>query len=142
MIEKGTYTAKAVEWKLGVTGTGKEQIAVLFQLEDGSQITWYGYFTEKTTERTLDSLEYMGWDGVDISNPVGLDRNEVRVVIDHEVSEQDGKTYARVKWVNQMGGLAVKEELTGGALQSFKQRMQGAVMARRQNKPPEDRPPF
>lgn len=142
MIEKGTYTAKAVEWKLGVTGTGKEQIAVLFQLEDGSQITWYGYFTEKTTERTLDSLEYMGWDGVDISNPVGLDRNEVRVVIDHEVSEQDGKTYARVKWVNRMGGLAVKEELTGGALQSFKQRMQGAVMARRQNKPPEDRPPF
>lgn len=142
MIEKGTYTAKAVEWKLGVTGTGKEQIAVLFQLEDGSQITWYGYFTEKTTERTLDSLEYMGWDGVDISDPVGLDRNEVRVVIDHEVSEQDGKTYARVKWVNRMGGLAVKEELTGGALQSFKQRMQGAVMARRQNKPPEDRPPF
>lgn len=141
MIEKGTYTAKAIEWKLGVTSRGTEQIAVLFQLESGEQITWYGYFTEKTTERTLDALEYMGWDGVDITDPVGLDRNDVRLVIDHETGE-DGKTYARVKWVNRIGGLAVKEELTGGALQNFKQRMQGAVMARRQNKPPADRPPF
>lgn len=142
MIEKGTYTAKAIDWKLGLTSTGKEQIAVLFRLEDGRGITWYGYFTEKTTERTLDALEHMGWDGEDIANPVGLDRNEVRLVIDHEVSEQDGNTYARVKWVNRMGGLTVKEELAGGALQSFKQRMQGAVMARRQKRPPEDRPPF
>src|SRR5690606_28336352 len=114
MIAKGTYTAKAIEWKLGVTSRGTEQIAVLFQLESGEQITWYGYFTEKTTERTLDALEYMGWDGVDITDPVGLDRNDVRLVIDHETGE-DGKTYARVKWVNRIGGLAVKEELTGGA---------------------------
>jgi len=140
MIEKGTYPARAVEWKLGITSQGTEHIAVLLQLEDGRQITWYGYFTEKTMERTLDSLEYMGWDGEDITNPVGLDRNTVFVVVEHK--EHDGKTYAEARWINRAGGLAVKEELAGGALHAFKERMQGAVMARKQRRPPADRPPF
>lgn len=134
MIQPGRYKAKAIEWKLGMTSTGKEQIGVLFQLEDGSAITWYGYFTENTTERTLESLEYMGWDGNDITNPQGLDTNEVQLVVEHETGD-DGKTYAKVRWVNRIGGgLAMKEELTGGALMSFKQRMQGAILARKQQK--------
>lgn len=134
-IEDGRHTAKAIEWKLGITGTGKEQIGVLFQLQDGQTLTWYGYFTEQTVERTLESLEHMGWDGSDITNPKGLDSNEVSLVVESEASPSDGKMYPRVKWVNKIGGgLAMKEELSGGALQSFKQRMQGAVMARRQKR--------
>lgn len=135
MIQPGRYKAKAIDWKLGVTSNGNEQIGVLFQLDDGQTLTWYGHFTEKTAERTLESLEHMGWDGVDITNPVGLDANDVQLVIEHEVSEKDGKTYPKVRWVNRLGGgLGIKEELTGGALMNFKQRMQGAVMARRQNR--------
>jgi hypothetical protein len=135
-IQDGRYKARAIEWKLGLTSQGKEQIGVLFQLEDGQTITWYGYFTEKTTERTLDSLDHMGWDGGDISKPlVGLDANEVMLVIENEKND-DGKIYPRVRWVNRIGGgLAMKEELTGNALQNFKQRMQGEILARKQNKP-------
>lgn len=132
MIEKGRYLARAVEWRLGLTNTGNEQLGVSFKLEDGRFITWYGYFTEATAERTLESMEHMGWDGVDVTNPMGLDRNDVSLVVEHETG-QDGKTYAKVRWVNRpSGGIAMKEELKGGALQSFKQRMQGAVLARRQ----------
>lgn len=134
-IEDGRYTAKAIEWKLGMTSTGKEQIGVLFQLSDGRTISWYGYFTENTVDRTLESMEHMGWDGLDITAPKGLDANEVSIVVEGEASPTDGKMYPRVKWVNKVGGgLAMKEELSGGALQSFKQRMQGAVMARRQSR--------
>jgi len=136
MIENGHYLAKAIEWKLGITSKGGEQIGVLFQLKDSGQtIVWYGYFTEKTTERTLESLEYMGWDGVDITDPKGLDKNEVQLVIEQEQNDE-GKFFPRVRWVNRLGGgLAFKEELSGGALQSFKQRMAGTLMARRQGKP-------
>jgi hypothetical protein len=141
MIEKGIHKARAIEWKLGLTGTGGEQVAVLFQLEDGQTVTWRGYFTEKTTERTLDSLEYMGWDGKDITKLTGLDTNDVNLVIDHEVSEKDGKTYPKVNWVNRIGGtLAVKEELTGHALQNFAGRMKAEVLARQQKRPPAQRP--
>jgi hypothetical protein len=133
MIEPGRHVAKAIEWKLGVTKGGKEQIGVLFQVADGQTIVWYGYFTDLTTERTLESLEYMGWDGVDITDPKGLDTNEVQLVIEHEPPNDQGKVFAKVQWVNRIGGgLAMKEELVGGALQNFKQRMAGAVMARRQ----------
>lgn len=135
MIETGRHIAKAIEWKLGLTSTGKEQIGVLFQLQDGQTITWYGYFTENTVDRTLESLEYMGWDGVDIADPKGLDANEVQLVVEPETNDE-GKTFPKVRWVNRIGGgLAMKEELSGGALQNFKQRMAGAVLARRQSKP-------
>lgn len=133
MIEAGRYKARAIEWRLGVTGGGNEQIGVLFQLEDGQLMTWYGFFSEKTTERTLDSLETMGWDGVSITDPMGLDRNDVQLVVEHETNDE-GKTFPRVRWVNRLGGLTMKEELSGAALQNFKQRMQGTIIARRQSK--------
>ena len=135
MIQDGRHKARAIEWKLGVTSKGSEQIGVLFQLDDGQTITWYGYFSDKTVERTLESLEHMGWDGIDIAAPVGLDKNEVSIVVEAEQGD-DGNFYPRVRWVNKLGGgLAMKEELAGHALNNFRNRMKGAVLARKQNKP-------
>lgn len=134
MIEIGRYEARAVDWKLGISSQGTEQIAALFQLDDGRTVAWYGYFSELTAEKTIEQMEIMGWDGVDISNPQGLDANKVQIVVEHEEG-QDGKTRARVRWVNRIGGVAVKEELKGGALIAFKQRMQGLLLSRRQGQP-------
>lgn len=138
MIQKQTVKARAVEWALGMSGTGKEQIGIRFQLlegeDTGQYITYYGYFTEATLERTLESLDYCGWEGDNLTDLSGLDKNEVHLVIDHE-ADQDGKVRARVKWINGSGGIAMKERMDPGQAAAFAQHMRGEVIARRARKP-------
>lgn len=128
---KGTYKARAKEWGLGHAGTGAEQVAVLFEFTQGELagrcITWYGYFSDATVERTLDSLRHCGWDGHDFVNLDGLDRNEVDLVIDEEEG-QDGKVYDRVKWVNRPARLALRTQMNHQEATSFAQRMKGKAL--------------
>jgi hypothetical protein len=150
MIPEGTYKARGVEAALGITGTGKEQVAVLLTILEGDhagdQITWYGYFTPPTQQskgtiaRTFDSLRALGWQGDDLTDLTGIDANEVYIVIEHE-DDREGKRRARVKWINSGGGLAMKERLEGGAAQAFAQRMKGAALASRSKTQPRQAAP-
>lgn len=139
MIPAGTYKARAVDAALGTTSKGGEQVAIQFQIlegeAEGQHITYYGYFTEKTLERTLESLEYCGWEGDDLSNLAGIDRNEVYIVVEHE-PDQEGQVRARVRWVNSGsgGGIALQNRMAPADAASFAQRMRGEVLARRQAK--------
>lgn len=144
MIAAGKYLARPLQAQLGYTGTGKEQVAVLFQVRDGQphageKITWYGYFTEATTDRTLESLEYCGWDGEGLTdeslNSIGNVDTDVELVIDDE-PDLEGKMRARVRWVNKPGGrgIAVKQALSTAEAQAFDQRMKGAILARKQKR--------
>lgn len=140
MLSEGRYVARGVEAGLGMTSTGKEQVAVRLevQLPDGSgvdRITWYGYFTEKTAERTLESLYALGWEGPDLSDLTGIDRCEVEVVIEHEADLQ-GVLQARVKWINAGGGLAMKEALAPDAARALAARMKGAAIAAKAKRGP------
>lgn len=134
MIEPGFYKAKAVTWALGKASTGKEQVAVEFALYDadgveGPHLTWFGYFTDNTFESTLKALRTCGWKGADLSDLQGLDANEVQLVIEHEV--YDGKTRARVRWVNALnaGGLALKEQMDGAEAKVFAAKMRSHIAA-------------
>jgi hypothetical protein len=136
MISAGRHKARAVEGALGMTGTGKEQVGVMMEITAGEHagetITWYGFFTEKTIERTMESLRHMGWSGDDLSDLTGIDANEVTIVIEHETGD-DGKERARVKWVNAGGGgLAMRDVMDADAAKAFAQRMKGAAIASRQ----------
>lgn len=137
MMEPGTYKARAIEGALGLTSTESEQVAVRFAItqgpHQGDEITWYGFFTEKTIDRTLESLRYMGWAGDDLSELNGIDKNEVSLVIEHEERDFNGemKTVARVRWVNSGGG-GLKNKLEGAPLKAFAARMKGHVVAQRQ----------
>ncbi len=106
MIPNGNYTAKAMQWDLGSTKDGKEQIAVQFEITEGEFaghcLTWYGYFTEKTTARTLESLRYCGWSNDDISQMEGMGDYLVQIVVEAEMYE--GKMRDRIRWVNRLGG--------------------------------------
>lgn len=128
-LANGNYLARAVSAQLGMTKSGKEQVAVTFRLKmDLSKtITWYGYFTDKTTERTIESLRFCGWIGVDLTDLSGIDREEVELVIANE--EYEGKTSPRVQWVNRVGGMMLSAPLQPDAAKAFAARMKGAVLA-------------
>ena len=134
IIEAGTYRARAVEGALGETKTGKEQIAVRFALLDPglpqSNITWYGYFTEKTTESTFKALRVAGWKGQDLSDLSDLagETPEVDLVVEHEEG-QDGTTRARVRWVNGTGGIALGTQLAPDKAKVFAAKMRGQLAA-------------
>lgn len=141
LIPEGHYRAKARagSWGLGKTSTGKEQIAVLFDLPDLQRdIPWYGFFSDGAFDRTLESLRHMGWLGNDLTELEnaggGLDTNDVSITIKHELYE--GRKRARVAWVNAAGGALLKQRLEGQELQSFAQRMKAKILQAGAGKPP------
>jgi hypothetical protein len=134
MLAEGTYRGRPIRAALGVTGTGKEQIGVQFELQDppGQRMTWYGFFTDGTFDRTIEALRACGWTGSDLSEfggetlPAGFDQ-EVELVVKHE--EYNGKISARIAFVNSGGGLAMKEALDPTQAKSFAARMKGRILA-------------
>lgn len=116
--------SKAHDWTLGEHGDGG-MVAVSFKAKDTDGLEkfmqWRGFFTEKTAERTIESLRAMGFEGDDISTLAerggGLDKNEVELVVEDE--EYEGKTYARVQFINKPRGAAVKTPLVGDKAKAF-----------------------
>lgn len=135
MLTPGKYRAVPVAAALGYTLKGNEQIAVMFETLDpaGERITWYGFFTDKTTDRTLQSLRYCGWAGADLSDfceeqlPAGFDKE---VELDVQNNEWEGKIRLQVAWVNAPGGGAVvKSALTKEQAKAFGARMKATIVA-------------
>jgi hypothetical protein len=141
LIAAGFYRAVAVPmmtpdgetWaQFGESKNGNSQVVVNFEILDGPEagrrIAWFGYFTEKTVQRTVESLRYCGFTGDDLAAAtVQRLENEVQLVINHE--EYDGKMQARVSWVNRAGGGGVKLEkpMDKRGLDRFAAMMRNAV---------------
>lgn len=125
------FVARARNWDLGESSTGKEQIAIQFEVltpDAGMRhITWYGYFTDTTMERTIQSMRYCGWQGSDLTDLSGMDANEVEIVVDDEVYE--GKTRTKVKWINRGGGLALKAPMDANKRKAFAASMRANIRA-------------
>lgn len=110
LIPIGTYIGHAVSGVLSESENKQTpQIVVDFELTTaevaGRRMPWYGFLTKKTAERTFEALRYSGWKGTDIDAPLdfgGVNAPDVELVVDHE--EWEGKTRARIQWVNRMGG--------------------------------------
>jgi hypothetical protein len=134
-IQPGTYRGRPVAAALGLAGTGTEQIAVTFEFVDppGERLTWYGFFTENTEERTVEALRHCGWHGDDLSVfvqgqplPEGFDQ-EVELVVKQE--QYQGKTQTRIAFVNSGGGMALKNALDADQAQAFAKRMKSKISA-------------
>lgn len=140
MIEAGYYRAVAVPVSTpdGDTyaqfGEGKNhpQVVVNFEILDGPEaghrIAWFGHFSEKTIHRTVESLRYCGFKGDDLAGAVTqkLDQ-EVQIVVAHD--DYNGKTTAKVNWVNRAGGdgFRMDKPMAGTALSRFAAQMKNAV---------------
>ena len=129
LLPIGRHRARAAEWALGRSGTGKEQVAILFSLLDrpGEEITSYLFFTDACLDITIKSLRACGWRGADLSDLTGMDSNEVTLVIDHE-EDQKGVMRARVRWINTTGGLAMKATLDKDQSRAFAAQMKGRIL--------------
>ena len=132
LIPEGSYRARAGAAALGTAKTGTEQVAVEIILLEGpgagSRLTWYGYFnSDANIERAVESLRLLGWQGNDLDALDGLGSTEVFAVIGHE--EYNGEWRARVKWINDMGGVALSHRFDAHQARSFAARMKGKVLS-------------
>jgi hypothetical protein len=141
-MEKATYRAKAVNTSFGVTPEkGTNFVAIGFEIVDHEQYAgertdaWMGYFSGRATERTIESLQHLGFTSDDLSllEEVGegqcaeLLPNVVEIVCEPE--EYDGNWRLRVQWVNRPGSgrFVAKQPLQGSALKAFAAQMKGAL---------------
>lgn len=131
MIPAGTYKATVLSHAISETKKGDPQAAISFSIEsDGPQtITWYGYFTEKTTPHTIKALLACGLEGNNPAGPLKIGK-EVSIVIEHETDEETNKLRAKVRWVNNLGGIknVIPQDMAMAKLSS----LEGAVMMARQ----------
>jgi len=141
MLAKGRYRARPTAWTLGYTGSGKEQAAVELTFSDPNlevpSMTWYGYFGENSLDITMRALRTMGFQGSDLSALLeahGLNPDaEIEAVVDHDdYPKGSGQWHAKVKFVNAVGGLAIKEQMTADAARAFAARMKGELVANEQ----------
>lgn len=158
-LKAGNYKARATKALLSQVGANKTPaIQVVFQIQDegphqGETIRWDGWLTtDKAQERTIESLEYCGWTGDDLSvfaredAPLqGLDLNDVEIVVELEEYEKDGekKTAAKVAWVNRIGGgrgLNVENVMPAAEAAAFAQKMKGLVLKTRAKQPTQPAP--
>jgi hypothetical protein len=140
-MEDGKYRARGVTAAMGKTEGGKPQVAVEFEFLDhpGVRLPWYGSFAETTVGQdqkplyqiTMESLYHCGWEGPDLRDLTGIDRNEVSVVVANE--EYQGKTRPKIKWVNAAGGGLIKNEMASDELSGFAAKMKGAALSTRKN---------
>lgn len=132
LIPAGTYMAKAVEWDFGTSGTGKEQVAVLFAIADGehqgTRLTWYGYFHEQAArERSFKALRAAGWTGKDLFALEGMGTLDAQIVVEHD--SYQGKVRAKIAWVNSVVGLALNKRMSEGEKRAFAAKMRGELLA-------------
>jgi len=135
LVPQGAYKAAAVQVdgayaQLGMSSTGNQQVLVQFEITDGPaagrRVPWWGSFTDKAWNRTVEALRYCGFSGDDLSTLPEQDLNhEVSIVVEH--SEYNGKTNARVRWVNAaMSGIKLAKPMSNDDLRNF-----GAMMRSR-----------
>lgn len=108
LIPESFYRAVAVKpIQFGEAKTGTKQVLVQFEIIDGPHsgrlLPWFGFFSEKAHERTLEALRLCGFKGDDLMAVLEQPMDqEVSITVEHEVYE--GKSHARVAWVNAPGG--------------------------------------
>ncbi len=84
-IPPGAYRAKGIvsTAQLGTSQTGTEQAAIEVMLLDlGKTVTSILFFTDKTTEQSIERLKLLGWKGG--NDWSGIDQNEVTVLVSYE----------------------------------------------------------
>lgn len=140
MIPAGTYRAVAIQQDTedgpayAVFGQspqkGSLQVGVRFRFIGGElageEMTWIGSFTGGAADITAKALRACGLRGNDVTAAATQDlTNEVELVVKHE--EWEGRTRARVAFVNALGGGFAMKKADNSALARLKAEMQAKL---------------
>ena len=152
MIQQGgTYIAKAIGGSFGNSSQkGTPGVAITFQVKDSTdRVTWIGWMSEKTIERTMDTVAMLGFrEDLDVKDnkfgPEHLADKEVEIVVEMEPSQKDPmKSYPKVAWVNELGGAKFGGlSSTGNAVPKNLKAMLAAARARTGQKAPTSTAPM
>jgi hypothetical protein len=130
MIPEGKYFAKGIAAQLTSSSEkGTPGVQVIVEIIEGEhageRLRWDGWLTEKTEQRTLESLRTLGWSTDMLDDLQGIGATECSIIVEHEQGT-DGKNYARVQWINKIGGAKLKEDqkMSASAAKQLAQRFQ------------------
>lgn len=128
----GKWLALAESWDFNHAKTGTPQIVVTFKIAggpfDGDRVTWFGSFSERASDRTLESLRYAGWTGDDLS---AIEALPTEVELEIELEEYEGRYTNKVQWVNKAGRVKVQNAMSDDQLRAFAATMRGKAVASR-----------
>jgi hypothetical protein len=116
--EAGTYIAKPIGGKFGQSEKGTAGVAIHFEItgdkNKGERITWVGWLSDAARDRTIETLARLGYDeskpesyssGIDFGAEYFTTGKDFELVVEMEPGQKDPeKTYAKVRWVNDLGG--------------------------------------
>lgn len=145
LIPPGRYKARGITAELGETLKGEPQIGVLLEILEegpwaGHRMTWYGYFTDKSQRRTIESLKHLGWSTNDLENLAGIDQAEVLLTVEHERVKKDdvetGEVRARAVWINAFNSVGIAKPLEENKKKALAGRMKGLAMQIGSGAPP------
>ncbi len=124
MIAEGKYVATPIKAELATTSKGTDYVGVTFTVEgQGEKIVWSGWLTDKTTDRTLEALRTMGWEGEEITELATVNRT-VNITVSHE--EYNGEVRPRVQWINP-----VRAHMAADAKKALSDKIRERIRAQR-----------
>ena len=106
--ESGRYTATAKTVDLGQSAEkGTPYVSILFENEQGEDLTAFLYLSDAALERTVRTLrEVFGFNDDFGTVKEQVTGKQASIVV--EAEEFEGKTRMKVKWVNAVGGVSGK----------------------------------
>lgn len=142
VIPEGTHLVRVHSTFLGKSkNTQTGYVGVVFEDDAGDTITAYLYTSDKAIGRTVETLELLGWDlqanNGDLSTlhetPL-LHGRQSEIVVENETYE--GKTRAKVKWINGPDGGGRAEGMPANEAQAFAAALRAKVYGSKAGKPP------
>lgn len=135
-IPAGRYLARCTgpdDVQFGYASSGNEQILLRFELLNegfqGQYVQWFGSFANDQAQQiTFRTLRDCGWQGADVTQLDGIDKNEVELLIKYE--EYQGKRRMKVNVFAPGGGMfTMPKQMNDAEKRAFAQRMKGAAIA-------------
>lgn len=129
-MDVGTYRGRALRAELSESSKkGTPQVVVTIEAVDtGETIEHPMYLTAAALQYAVRDLRKMGWRGDDLSDLSTVGSKEFEIVVEEE--EYEGNFYARVKYINDIGGgPRLGKPMSDAQKKAFAARMRGAVIA-------------
>ena len=116
ITKPGRYTATAKTVDLGQSAEkGTPYVSILFETEQGEDLTAFLYLSDAALERTVRTLrEVFGFNDDFGTVKEQVTGKQASIVV--EAEEYEGKSRMKVKWINTVGGSSGKPLENAGTL--------------------------